>query len=274
MKTHRTAAGTALLDADDGLGHAAAYAAMDLACSMAREAGIAAVGVIRSSHYGAAGAYALAGSETGMIAMSMSNTDAIVALHDGAERFHGTNPIAISAPVPDQKPWLLDMATSSIPLNRVFLYEALGKALPAGVAADQSGQSTRDPASVEMLMPLGGTGFGFKGAALAGMVTLLSAILTGGTLDHLMIRMAETDDFKTSRRMGHFCLAIDPDRFAGRALFDEAITRYLADLRASVAQDGKSVMAPGDREWAVEAERKRTGIPVDLQTARFLGLAE
>jgi LDH2 family malate/lactate/ureidoglycolate dehydrogenase len=274
MKTHRTASGAAILDADDGLGHAAAYAAMDLACSMAKEAGVAAVGVIRSSHYGAAGAYALAGAEAGMIAVSMSNTDAIVALHGGAERFHGTNPMAIGAPVPNQKPWLLDMATSSIPLNRVFLYETLGKTLPEGVAADQLGQPTRDPASVEMLMPLGGTDFGFKGAALAGMVTLLSAVLTGGTLDHLMIRMAETDDFETPRRMGHFCLAIDPDRFAGRTLFDEAITRYLADLRASAVREGQSVMAPGDREWAVEAERKRTGIPIDLQTAEFLGLTE
>jgi ureidoglycolate dehydrogenase (NAD+) len=274
MKTHRTAAGAAILDADDGLGHAAAYATMELACSMAKEAGVAAVGVIRSSHYGAAGAYALAGTEAGMIAVSVSNTDAIVALHGGAERFHGTNPMAIGAPVPNQKPWLLDMATSSIPLNRVFLYEALGKTLPEGVAADQSGQPTRDPANVEMLMPLGGMDFGFKGAALAGMVTLLSAVLTGGTLDHLMIRMAETDDFETPRRMGHFCLAIDPDRFAGRALFDEAITRYLAGLRASAAREGQSVMAPGDREWAVEAERARTGIPVDLQTAEFLGLAE
>ena len=78
MKTHRTAAGAALLDADDGLGHAGAYAAMDLACGMAKEAGVAAVGVVRSSHYGAAGAYALAGAEAGMIAVSMSNTDAIV----------------------------------------------------------------------------------------------------------------------------------------------------------------------------------------------------
>jgi ureidoglycolate dehydrogenase (NAD+) len=166
------------------------------------------------------------------------------------------------------------MATSSIPLNRVLLYEALGKTLPDGVAAEQSGQPTRDPADVEMLMPLGGTDFGFKGAALAGMVTLLSAVLTGSSLDHLMIRMAETDDFETPRRMGHFCLAIDPDRFAGRALFDQAITRYLADLRTSAARAGQTIMAPGDREWAVEAERQRTGIPVDLQTARFLGLAE
>ena len=31
-------------------------------------------------------------------------------------------------------------------------------------------------------------------------------------------------------------------------------------------------MAPGDREWKVEAERKRDGIPVDRETAQFLGL--
>ncbi len=273
MQTRRTAAGSAILDADDGLGHAAAYAAMELACSMARESGVAAVGIVRSSHFGAAGAYALAGAESGLIAVAMSNTDAIVGLHGGAERFHGTNPMAVGAPVPGQKPWLLDMATSSIPFNRVLLYRTLGKVLPEGVAADLSGQPTENPADVEMLLPLGGTDFGFKGAALAGMVTLMSAVLTGGTLDHLMIRMAETDDFKTPRQVGHFCLAIDPDRFAGRAVYDAAITRYLADLRASAARAGQKVMAPGDREWEVEAERQRTGIPVDRQTAEFLGLA-
>jgi LDH2 family malate/lactate/ureidoglycolate dehydrogenase len=272
MEARRTAAGSAIFDADNGLGHAAAYAAMDLACDIAKESGVAAVGVIRSSHYGAAGAYALAGAEAGLIAVSMSNTDAIVALHGGAQRFHGTNPLAVGAPVPGQNPWLLDMATSSIPFNRVLLYKTLGRSLPEGVAADQTGEPTEDPNDVEMLIPLGGIDFGFKGAALAGMVTLLTAVLTGSSLDHLMIRMAETDDFKTPRQLGHFCLAIDPERFAGRALYDEAITRYLNDLRASAASQGQKVMAPGDREWAVEAERRRTGIPVDPETAKFLGV--
>jgi LDH2 family malate/lactate/ureidoglycolate dehydrogenase len=164
------------------------------------------------------------------------------------------------------------MATSSIPFNRVLLYRTLGIPLPEGVAADQSGQANQNPNDVEMLMPLGGADFGFKGAALAGMVTLFSAVLTGGTLDHEMIRMAESDDFATPRQMGHFCLAIDPDRFAGRSLFDAAITRYLAALRASAATAGQKVMAPGDREWAIEAERRRTGIPVDAETAAFLGI--
>ena len=30
-------------------------------------------------------------------------------------------------------------------------------------------------------------------------------------------------------------------------------------------------MAPGDREWQVEAERERDGVPLDPDTAAFLG---
>src|SRR3954468_14283734 len=55
----------------------AAYAGMELAGELAQETGIAAVGIARSSHYGAAGAYALAGAEAGLIALSMTNADAI-----------------------------------------------------------------------------------------------------------------------------------------------------------------------------------------------------
>jgi ureidoglycolate dehydrogenase (NAD+) len=142
----RTAAATAMLDADDGLGHAAAYAGMDLACTIARESGVGAVGIIRSSHFGAAGAYALAGAEAGMISLSVSNTNSAVMLHDGMVPFHGTNPIAVAAPVPDQRPWLLDLATSSIPYNRVLLYRTIGLPLPENVAADAA--ASRPPTQV------------------------------------------------------------------------------------------------------------------------------
>jgi LDH2 family malate/lactate/ureidoglycolate dehydrogenase len=272
MTTRVTAAGTALVDADNGLGHAAAYKAMGLACERAREAGIAAVGVIRSSHYGAAGAYAFAAAEAGFIGLTVCNANSSVALHGGKAPFHGTNPIAVAAPVPGQMPWLLDMATSALPLNRVRLYRTLDKDLPDGVAADADGQSTRDPAAVEMLMPLGGTDYGYKGAGLAGFATLLSAILIGAPLDADVIPMFATGDFSTPRQLGQFCLAIDPARFAGRARYDQAIMRYLQQLRGSPARAGEAVLAPGDREWAIEAERQQTGIPIDAETAKFLGL--
>ena len=68
-----------------------------------------------------------------------------VRLHDGAARFHGTNPIACAVPVAEAQPWLLDMATSAIPYNRVQLYKSLGRGLPEHVASDDAGEDTGHP---------------------------------------------------------------------------------------------------------------------------------
>lgn len=272
IKVRRTAAATAVVDGDDALGHHAAYIAMDTAIELARESGIGAVGVVRSSHFGAAGAYARVAAEAGLIGFATTNSDKVVAPFRGREAFHGTNPLAFAAPSGGARPWLLDMATSSIPLNRLLLFKSLGVPLPEGVAVDAAGRPTTEPADGRTLLPLGGVDFSFKGAALAGVATLLSAILQGTTLDHAFIPMVGGDDYSTPRRMGHFLLAIDPDRFGGRDVFASGMAAYLAALRAAPAQEGAEVLAPGDREWRVEAEREKTGIPIDPDTAAFLGL--
>ncbi|MEQ8598305.1 MAG: Ldh family oxidoreductase [Devosia sp.] len=268
----RRGAGSAMVNGDDGLGHYAAYKAVAVGMELAREAGVGAVGIKNSSHLGAAGAYALAGAEAGFITFATTNTDSMVALFDGAQKFHGTNPLAFAAPVPGSRPWLLDMATSSIPLNRVLLHRSLDKELPAGVAATPDGEMTTDPHEADMLLPLGGTDYGYKGAALAGVATLFSALLTGTTLDPDFIPMYGGDDISTPRNMGHFVLVIDPDKFAGRAAFGAAITTYLAALRGSPVREGGRVMAPGDREWEELDRRRAQGIPVDPDTVAFLGL--
>jgi LDH2 family malate/lactate/ureidoglycolate dehydrogenase len=270
---HRLAPAAAVVDGDDGLGHLAAYRAMELACALARESGVGAVGVRRSSHFGAAGAYALAAAEQGFVGLCVTNADSIVALHDGTAPFHGTNPIAAAAPVPDARPWLLDMATSSIPLNRVHLYATLGRALPDGVAADATGRVTSEASLARMLLPLGGTDYGLKGAGLAGLVTVLSAVLTGAAIDPAMLPMTGTDDSSTPRNVGHFCLALRPEAFVAREVYDAAISQYLTALRRSPPRQDGRVLAPGDREWEVEKERLKAGIPLDHETARLLGLA-
>jgi ureidoglycolate dehydrogenase (NAD+) len=272
ITVRKTAAATAIVDGDNALGHHAAYVAMDTAIELARDSGIGAVGVINSSHFGAAGAYARVAAEAGLIGFATTNSDSVVAPFQGREAFHGTNPLAFAAPSGGEKPWLLDMATSSIPLNRLLLYKSLGAQLPQGVAVDEAGAPTTDPASGKTLLPLGGVDFAFKGAALAGVATLLSAILQGMTLDHAFIPMVGGDDYSTPRQMGHFLLAIDPDRFGGRDIFHAGMAAYLAALRSAPAQEGGEVLAPGDREWRVEAERLVAGIPVDPDTAAFLEL--
>ena len=271
ISVRRTAAGSAMLHGDDGLGHYAAYKAVETGIEIARESGIAGVGIEHSSHLGAAGAYAVAGAEQGFVTFATTNTDAMVALFDGAERFHGTNPLAFAAPVPNSRPWLLDMATSSIPMNRVLLHRSLGAELPSGVAADAEGCVTRDPHQAEMLLPLGGEEYGYKGAGLAGVATLFSALLTGTTLDPDFIPMYGTGNDHEPRNMGHFVIVIDPAKFVGAEVFGRAIGNYLMSLRGAPARPGGGpIMAPGDREWAEAEQRAATGVPIDPDTARFL----
>lgn len=260
-----SAAAVATLDANHGHGARAAYAAMDRAMENAALYGIGAVAIRNSSHFGAAGAYALAAAEKGYIGLAFCNSDSFVRLHGGAERFHGTNPIAMGVPVKGEAPWFLDMATSAVPYNRVLLYRSLGQSLPPEVASDGDGFDTIDPHNVEMLAPLGAA-FGFKGAALAGVVEVFSAVLAGARLSFDIAPMGGPD-FGTPRNVGAFVMAMKPGAFLPEEEFDAAMQRYRRTLRNSRPASGDMVMAPGDREWKVADERRRDGIPIDPATA-------
>lgn len=268
----QTAPAAAILDGDNGHGALVTFAAMDKACELARTNGIGAVTIRRSSHFGAAGAYALAAAEAGLIGLTVCNSDSFMRLHGGAERFHGTNPIAAAVPLAGGRPWLLDMATSAIPYNRVLLYRSLGLPLPEGVASDGDGIDVSDPHGVEMLAPLGGA-FGHKGAGLAGLVEILSAVLTGMKLSFDIAPMGGPD-FTAPRGMGAFVLAVAPEAFIPRPDFDVAMRRYVERLRTSRTAAQGAVLAPGDREWAEAALRQQNGIPVDPVTIEdFTALA-
>ncbi|WEX91328.1 Ldh family oxidoreductase [Sinorhizobium garamanticum] len=256
----------ASLDANDGHGALASYRAMEHAVQLAACFGIGAVAIRNSSHFGPAGAYAMAAADAGYIGLAVCNSDSFVRLHDGARRFHGTNPIACAVPVPENRPWLLDMATSAIPYNRVQLYKSTGQKLPADVASAAGGEETDDPQRVEMLAPLGGA-FGFKGAGLAGLVEILSAVLTGMKLSFDLAPMAGPD-LSTPRGLGAFMLAIRPDAFIDLRTFQDGMRRYVETLRNSPARAGARVLAPGDREWVAADRREADGIPIDPETER------
>ena len=273
LRFERTLGAAGMLDADHGHGARAAYAAADHAADLARASGVGAVGIRNTSHFGPAGAYAIALAEQGLIGFVVCNSDSFVRLHDGAERFHGTNPIAVAVPTGEANPWLLDMATSAVPYNRVQLYKSLGRELPEYTASNDAGVDTSDPSAAEMLAPLGGA-FGFKGAGLAGMVEIFAAGLTGMRFGPEILPMPGPD-MQTPREMGAFVLALDPAAFAGADTLRDGMTRYLAALRGSRAAESGSVMAPGDREWNEAARRSAEGVPIDPETAAdFHRLAE
>jgi LDH2 family malate/lactate/ureidoglycolate dehydrogenase len=242
----------ALVDADDGLGHIAMYRAMDEACALARDCGIGMASVINSTHFGAAGAYTLAAADAGFIGMVASNSGAFVVPHGGSKPIHGTSPLSLSAPNPGGEPFLLDMATSAIPWNKVLRFRTEGLELPEGVAVDASGAFVTDPHQAVALAPVGGPDFGYKGAALAGMAEVLGGMLSGMRLSGDQDGLALGDT-----KVGHFVMAIDPTLFMTMEAFAAKVDAYIASFRT---QPG--TYAAGGPEWERRRIRERDGIPL------------
>ncbi len=243
---------TTRVDADHGMGHAATYRAMAEACRLARECGIGMAGVINSTHFGAAGAYALAAAEEGIIGLVTGNSGAFVIPHGGTKSIHGTNPIAFAAPNANGRPFLLDMATSSIPWNRVLKYRTEGLELPSDVAVDEAGAFVTDPHLAVALAPVGGADYGYKGAGLAGLAEVLSAVLTGMRLsiDRDPAELADKD-------MGHFVMAIDPALFVPVEQFSARLSTYLDSFG-----EQPGTYPAGGPEWKRRSEREAEGIPL------------
>jgi LDH2 family malate/lactate/ureidoglycolate dehydrogenase len=260
------------VDSDDGFGHRASFLAIEEGCRLARESGVAVVTVGRSTHHGATGVYTLAAAREGFVAIGMTHADSAVVPHGGRRAFYGTNPISFALPVSGAEPMLLDMATSSIPFNRVHLRRATGTPLPPEVAVDADGRTTVDPFAALGLHPLGGMAFGYKGAGLAAMVDILCSAFTG--MGHgATLAPLGGPDYSRPIRIGHFFLILEPSAFQPASAFGARVASFLDDLRASPALPGKKVMAPGDPEVAETELRRRIGIPVDTVTWQGLAAA-
>ena len=258
----------ALIDADQSLGHPVSIMAMQLACMKAKETGIGLVGVRNSNHFGAAGYYSRLAAKQGMIGMAMTHApgSAIVPTF-GRDAVLGTNPIAFAAPAKSNKPFSLDMATSTVALNKVRNYYRRGKEIPLGWAMDNEGQPTSNPKvgyEARRVSPVGGTRElgSHKGYGLAMMVEILCAVLTGAWAE------AGKEDsngypVKSTNQTGHFFMTIDPSHFRDNEEFNEELDLMIDMLHATPSIDpAQPVLVAGDPEWAIFAERRRDGVPL------------
>src|ERR1043166_1121772 len=108
----KSAPATVLVDGDNGMGHLVMSRAAETAIALAREAGLAWVGVRRSNHAGPAGLYAEMPAAHGMIGMYSAVANANhMAVWGGADSLLGTNPLALGLPSGAGPPGL-DMATT------------------------------------------------------------------------------------------------------------------------------------------------------------------
>jgi ureidoglycolate dehydrogenase (NAD+) len=257
VAVHRTAPATALIEADQGHGIVIAHRAMAEAVRIAREQGVGAAGVKNASHCGAIGLYTRAAARQGCVGFAVTHADSVAVPHGGKRVFQGTNPISFAFPRAGHEPVCLDMATTSVPFNRVRNARREGHPLPPDVAVDAQGEPTTDANAAVAVTPLGGRDYGHKGYALALVVDLLCGPLLGNPYGPHIPSMFHALD--QPRRLGAFFIALDPERFAGGAALAAQVEAMARDL---AAEPGAPRM-PGDPELAVAAQRERDGVPIE-----------
>lgn len=260
----RETATTLALDGGSGLGQVVAYNAMQRCIEKARQSGLAMATVRNSNHYGIAGYYAMMALPEDMIGVSFTNAQPLVAPTYGRKAMLGTNPIAVAVPAGGEHPYVLDMATSIVPIGRITVYDKAGKSIPEGWGIDHEGQITTDPKQVldgGALMPLGGIDLmrGYKGYSLALLVDIFSGVLAGSAFGTDVAQPANN----TPARVGHFFAAMRVDAFRPLDEFKQdmdALIRMMKDSPKAVGQE--RIFIAGEKEFEMADRRRTQGIPL------------
>ncbi|TEU10095.1 MAG: Ldh family oxidoreductase [Anaerolineales bacterium] len=275
---------TALIDAGAGLGQPISRRAMQKAIQKAQALGAGFVTVRNSNHYGIAGYYAMMALEHDCIGISMTNASVLVVPTFGRDAMLGTNPISVAAPAGQEWPFVLDMATSTVPRGKLEVYDRLEKPLPLGWATDETGIPTTDTGRVLKnfrdkkkgsggLLPLGGAGEllgGHKGYGLALMVEILCAILSGSAYADLVY--PKTPDGKPlPSNVGHFFGAWRVDAFRPVEEFKAAMDDLQRRFKNAPRAEGQTrIYIHGEKEYEEAERRSREGIPLNPKVAADL----
>jgi LDH2 family malate/lactate/ureidoglycolate dehydrogenase len=255
---------TLALDGGNGLGQIVAHNAMQRCIEKARQSGIAMATVRNSNHYGIAGYYAMMALSHDMIGVSFTNAQPLVAPTYGRKAMLGTNPIAVAVPAGKERPYVLDMATSIVPIGRVTVYDKAGKPIPEGWGIDSEGKITTDPKEVldgGALMPLGGTDLlrGYKGYGLALLVDIFSGVLAGSAFG---TDVAQPSNNQPSG-VGHFFAAIRIDAFRSPEEFSQDMDKLIRMMKDSPKAVGQErIYIQGEKEFEMAERRQSEGIPL------------
>lgn len=245
----------ALLDGGRNSGMVVLHKVLELALEKVVQHGVGIVGNNNTTtSTGAIGYFANVAAKAGYIAFVFAGSHEYVAMEGSYEPIFGTNPLAIGIPA-DGDPLVFDMATSAIARFGIIQAQTAGTALPEGVAYDADGALTTDPgaALAGAIRAFGG----YKGAALAMMVEVLTHQLLGTKLD------------ENGRKIdvGNLIVLIDPALLSDPEAFRKSVAALRKQVKATKKLPGvEDILTPGERgnrlyqqslaEGAVEIEDK------------------
>jgi len=258
-------------DAHYGFGQSTARQAVKLGIERAKEHGLALIALRNSGHVGRVGEWAELAAEAGLVSRRhvCAPASLLVAPFGAIDRRFSTAPYACGVPRVGGEPLILDFATSVVAEGKVLVASQGGKALPENALVAEDGTIAGDPHFLYGDYEASGprnyrNGKGairamgdHKGSGLAFMVEILGGSLTGTGAPEEGRRWAN----------GMLSVYIDPNKIDPDGFFPKDVERYLELYKsARPIEPGGEILAPGDKERMVRAEREANGIPISEET--------
>lgn len=243
-----------IFSGDNGCGYVAATLAMEESIKMAKENGVAVVGVKNISHSGSIGYYVEMAAKEDLVAIAMCQSDPMAVPYGGAEPYYGTNPIAFGAPAADGRRINFDMATTVQAWGKILFARSKKEPIPDSWAVDENGNPTTDSTKVNALVPISGP----KGYGLMMMVDVLSGVMLGVPFGKHVSSMYE--DLSKGRDLGQLHIVIDPSRFIPLDQFKKSMSQALDELgQIKTAEGFDKVYYPGERALLRKAKYDENG---------------
>lgn len=248
-----------VIDGNGGIGQVIGYNTMKRCIEKAKTNFICMATIRNSNHFGIAGYYTLMALKENMIGLSFTNSAPLVVPTYGKDAVLGTNPISFGVPAKKERPFLLDMATSTVPRGKVEVYARKGDSMPKTWATDEKGMATTDAQRVldnlgarkgGGLLPIGGEGMlnaGHKGYGLAVMVDILCGVFSDGAVGpDVYGKKGQPPE------VAHFLGVINPAAFVGLDAIQEKLDYYIRLLKHSEKaheQDRIYIAGEPEYEW-------------------------
>jgi len=260
IKILRETPATTVVDGCGGIGFTVAKQAMELTIEKAKQVGMATTGIQNTGHIGRVGMWPEMALEHDMIGMALQGGATFTAPWGGIERKLPPNPVSVAIPTGHGSPFVMDICIAPSSAGKMHVLAERGEEVPLGWLIDKEGNPTQDPSGwvrgEGAMLPLGQEGLGYKGYALAMVLSVLSGPLIGSY------------DFEIHRPTygGVFLGAIDIAAFTPIDEFKRSMDDMVADIKSSkLAKGFKEILIPGEGARARVKQALKSGVPLQVQ---------
>jgi 3-dehydro-L-gulonate 2-dehydrogenase len=243
-----------------GPGNLAAHAAMSRAVALAKQSGLGAVSLARTTHWMRGGTYGWLAADSGVFGICWTNTMPNLPPWGATSAALGNNPLIFAIPRSNGAHIVLDMAMSQFSYGTLAGYAKRSAPLPFDGGFDTAGSLTKDASAIEASQRALPIGY-WKGSGLAIALDLMATMLSAGNATHQI----PADPMRESG-VSQFFLALDPSTLNAESAADrDALAdSILASVHAATPIDSaKPARYPGEETLRLREENLRLGVPVD-----------